>query len=96
MALSGVLGCASTTVRAHSAATQQAAANYSSDRSAAVLRGDRARSELRASDPSLDRTSLDAISAEPTATVREPHFAGPTPQIPIPTGGGRAGIPSMY
>lgn len=99
--LSGVVGCASTTVGAHTAVPQTTATTAGADRTLAVLRGDSSRAELRASDPSFSRDSLNAITAEPTATApastnaREPQFAGPTPQIPIPTSGGRAGIASI-
>lgn len=47
-----------------------------------------------AAEPRTYETTRGIPTPEPAVPQREPQFAGPTPQIPIP--GGRAGIPSNW
>ena len=97
--LSGVFGCASTHVAGVATSSHQIAVPGASaaERNTAMLHSDHSNGESRSGDTNaIDPASLDTLRSGSAAIDRDPQFAGPTPQIPIPTSGGRAGIPTLY
>lgn len=98
--LSGVVGCASTNVaRVASSTSHQTAmpTATASERTIAMMHGDSSHGEIRAGETTtIDPSAFNSLHSGSAAIDHEPQFAGPTPQIPIPTAGGRAGIPTLY